>query len=119
MPPLASLTRSAPSATSKGAGTFTEEITVATLLAGFASGVEPPTENTFVSEPSAVGRTMMVAVAVSPFVSVPKVQRTVPPEKTHAPSGEVAETNVTLAGSTFVSVTAVPSIGREFATVNM
>ena len=86
------------------------------LLAELASLAAVPSHEHVGQGSVAVGRTMLVTLALDNAPKVPRLQRTVPPLNVQPPWEATADTKVALEGRTFVMTTALAASGRVLVT---
>jgi len=96
-----------------------EVFSEAVLLMSLGSVVEAATETVLVINPAVLGVTTISIRAVAAFANVPRLQVAVPLNSEQVPWLGVAETKVTLGGSTSVTVTPEAASGPLFVTVTV
>src|SRR5689334_18754338 len=98
------------------AGGLTWVTTVALLLAGLKSVSRLPTVAVELMDPSTVGLTTRVMVAVAPTPRLPRLAPNRPLEKLNVPWLTVAETKLTLAGRVWFTATPAAASGPLLVT---
>jgi hypothetical protein len=94
-------------------------VTLAVLLAEFASGVLLDTVALLVTLPTLFGVTVIVTVADAPAARPPRLHVTLPDEFPHDPCEAEADLNVTLLGSVSVTVTPDAAPGPLFVALTV
>jgi len=89
------------------------------LFSGLGSNAVDETEAVLVIVPAALGFTTMSIVAEDPFVIVPRLHVTVPPDSVQEPWLGVAETNVTVGGNVSVTSTSEAASGPLLMTASV
>src|SRR3989442_1238663 len=102
------------------AGAFTVVLALALLFAVLLSPELVVAVAVFVMVPEALGTTWMVTVSLPPLAMEPRLQVTMPLACVQlSPAGGVADTKVTPAGSTSVSVVAAAAFGPALLTTTV